>query len=427
MKLGIKIVIILLVILILLFSTVYIFIAIKGKSFLAQKLEDALKKEVSIAYLGLKLPLALEIKDLKIKELANVDYIYASVQPFGLLGGKIILNEVKILRPEINWVRRPPASAEVKDGPIGSMETEDKPVSSIERALTQTKELLNSPRRKDRQPPPIIIKYLTVEGGTINFTDQTISEPGIQITLKELLVDVDNLYLLPKSAVTNFQLTAKIPWQEDSEEGTVYTSGWINLYRKDIQARLEIEGIDGVYLHPYYSQWVDLENSRIKEANLNLTSDIQGQNNDIVVQCRLELTDIKFRPRPPEQPEHKAEKITTAILGIFRALNQGRIVLNFTIRTKMDRPEFKFNSINKALDETLSQAAKSGQVKVEDMVLLPAKIFEGVAKGTSGATKAIIEGAIAVGKSFLDAFKVEEEQTEESEEEETQQKNLFQD
>jgi len=87
---------------------------------------------------------------------------------------------------------------------------------------------------------------------------------------------------------------AEIPWREDSGEGIVYTSGWVNLYRKEMQARLEIEGIDGISLHPYYTKWVDLENSRIEQAKLNFFSDVQGMNNEIVAQCRLELTDIEF-------------------------------------------------------------------------------------------------------------------------------------
>jgi hypothetical protein len=367
---------------------------------LTQKLEDALNKKVKIGYLGLKMPLALEIKDLEIDELVNIDYVYISPHLFGLLSGKIILNKIMVLRPEVNWAVGLPTDITLEK------QSED---IEIDEALAQTRAILGSPRSGFKHPPKIIIKYLRIEDGTVNFTDQAVSESGVKITLNEILLDVNNSYLFPKSAVTNFQLTAKIPWQEDSGAGIVYTSGWVNLYRKEMQARLEIEGIDGLSLYPYYSKWVDLENSRIEEAKLNFFSDIQGINNEVVAQCRLELTDIKFRPRPPDQPEHKAEKIATAVLGIFRALNQGRIVLNFTIKTKMDKPEFDFGNISQAVEETISSAISSGKIKIENVAILPAKFFESMTKGTTEATKAIINGALSVGKSLLDALKTEEE------------------
>jgi hypothetical protein len=420
MLLRIKIIIALLVILLLFVSAVYIFVSVKGKALLARNLEEALKKEVSIGYVGLKMPLTLEIRNLRIGELADINYISVSPSLIGLLGGKIILNEVKFVKPEISWERELPVDEAAEGNP-----------TNVERALAQSQENLNPAgglqRREDKVTLPVIIKYLEVEDGIINFTDRTISESGIKITLEKIFLDVDNLCLFPKSIITNFRLDAKIPWQRNSNEGVVYASGWIDLFKKNMQARLEIEGIDGVYLHPYYSNWVDLENSRIKEASLDFISDIQGQSNEIVAQCRLELADIKFSPRPPDQSEHKAERITTAVLGIFRALGQGRVILNFTIRTRMDNPEFKFDSISSAVDQTISRAVKSDKVKIEDVALLPGRFVEGVAKGTTGATRAIINGAISVGKSLtdaiLDAFKKPEEKSEQ--EAETQQRNIL--
>jgi hypothetical protein len=404
MKLFIKISAAVLIILILLFGALYIFIAVKGRALLSQKLTEALKREVSIGNLSLNMPLELEIKDLSIAGLARAEYVYVSPGLSGLLSGKLTLNQVKVLKPEIEWEISPPLPAQAESDLL----------INREEALAQTREILNSPslkssKAKSSRPPTVIIGHLEVEQGVVELTDRAVSKQGIQIILKEIALTIDNLSFPPRSATTDFQLTARIPWKEDLPAGTIYASGWLNLYKKDMQARLEVEGIDGVYFHPYYSNWVDLENARIKEARLNFFSDIQGQSNEVVAQCRLELVDIKFRPRPPDEPEHKAEKITTAVLGIFRALNQGKIILNFTVKTKMDKPQFKFESINQAVDKTLKEAVGSGKVKLEDAALLPGRIVEGVAKGTSGATKAIVEGAISVGKSLLDVLTAPEE------------------
>ncbi|MGD9015290.1 MAG: DUF748 domain-containing protein [Candidatus Omnitrophota bacterium] len=400
MKLWKNTLIVILIFLTLLFSAIYIWVKVKGREFMTERLERALNKKVNIGYLGLTMPLALEIREIEIEGLANIDYIYISPHLFGLLSGKIILNKVMVLRPEINWVVGLPTNLTVKK------ESED---AEIDEVLAQTREILGSPSLGFKQFPRIIIKYLRIEEASVNFTDKAVSETGVKLSLEEILVDVNNLYLFPKSAVTNFQLTAKIPWQEDSGKGIVYASGWVNLYRKEMQARLEIEDIDGISLYPYYSKWVDLENSRIERVRLNFFSDIQGMNNELIAQCRLELTDIKFKPRPPEQPEHKAEKIATAILGLFRALNQGRVVLNFTIKTKMDKPEFSIDNISQAVEETISRAINSEKIKIEDIAILPAKFFKGMTKGTTEATKAIINGALSVGKSLLDVLKTEDE------------------
>ncbi|MFH1338917.1 MAG: DUF748 domain-containing protein [Candidatus Omnitrophota bacterium] len=395
MKIILKITITVLIILALLFIAAYMFFAARGKALLTEKLEDALKKEVSIGEVKLRIPLTLEVKELEIKELAKADYVYVAPSLTGLLAAKIVLNEVRIVKPEATWVREA-----AKSKPASS----DSPQMDTRKALSRTKEVLNSPKPVSGASLPLVIKHLRIEDGTINFIDRTVSEQGLAITLKEIQLTMNNLYLFPGPAVTNFQLEAKLPWKEGAAEGALSASGWMDLYQKDIQATLEAKGIDGVYLYPYYYKWLDLENSRIKEAKLDFTSNIKGENNDVTAECRLELTDIKFRPRPPDQPEHKAEKITTAVLGIFRALNQGRIILDFTIKTTMDSPQFKFENISSAVDSKLSQAVKTNKVKIEDLAVLPGKFIEGVTKGTTGATKALIEGAVTIGKSLTDAL-----------------------
>ncbi|MFH1678238.1 MAG: DUF748 domain-containing protein [Candidatus Omnitrophota bacterium] len=405
MKLVLKILIAVLIILALLYSAAYIFVAVKGQALLVKKLEGAFKKEVNIGCVGLKLPLSLKIKDLNIDELANIDYVIIFPSLLGLIKGEFIFNKVNLINPEISWERRLPADEAGKEDGV-----------NIAKALDQTKEALNSSVLKieDKLPPQVIIRYLSVRGGILKFTDRTAPDPGVEITVKEISLNLTNLYLFPESVMTNFQVNAKIPWKEGIQEGRVAASGWLDLYKKDIQATLELEGIDGVSLYPYYYKWVDLENARIEEASLNFISNIQGENNDVLAQCQLELTDIKFRPRPPDQPEHKAEKITTAVLGIFRAIHQGRVLLNFTIRTKMDKPEFKFESISSAVDAAIYQG-RSGRTVMEDVSKLPVKFVGEVTKGAAG----FVEGAISVGKSIADAilgaFKSSQEQGEDAE------------
>lgn len=381
MKLLLKIIILVLAIPVLLFAGAHIFFAYRGRALLIERLQAELQSEVSIAQARLRFPLSLEIKELEIKDVIKADYVYISPELTGLFTGKVILKDLEVLRPEFTWDSQPT----------------DKPASG---------NLVAEKTSGPKQAPllPLVINRFRVKDGRINFIDRSVSEQGLVISLSGIQLTMENLAFLLESVITNFQLEAELAGQKDSRPGKLSASGWIDFYKKDMRAELNIRGIDGVYFYPYYSYWVDLENSRIKEAWLNFNSQISSQNNDLTALCRLELADIKFRPRPPDQPEHRAEKFASAVLGIFRRIGQGRVVLDFTVKTKMDRPAFRFESISSAVDNKLSQAVQGGNIKIEDIIVLPGRFFEEMTKGTSGITRTIIEGVFSTGKTFTEAL-----------------------
>jgi hypothetical protein len=178
-----------------------------------------------------------------------------------------------------------------------------------------------------------------------------------------------------------------------------------------MQATFKIQDIDGVYLYPYYSNWMDTEKMRIEKANLNFNSNIHALNNNVTAECHLELTDIVRKPRPAEEVAERAEKMVSAALDIFKSLDQGKIVLDFTIRTKMDRPEFGFGNIKMALQHKIAQARSSVSTGPQDLLLFPVKLVEGVIKSAADVSKAMIDGTFAVGnelkKSVEQSFKKE--------------------
>ncbi|MBU3958851.1 MAG: DUF748 domain-containing protein, partial [Candidatus Omnitrophica bacterium] len=299
MKLSIKIFFIAVTILIVLAGAAYLFIAFQGKAIIVKKLQDLTQKKVSMDYIGFSGPLNLEIKNLQIEGLLKADYVFISPSILGFFMGRVALDEVKIVKPELTFEKVPsqiPATAPAVGGGA--------PVQA-----------------KKRYTLPLIIKQIDIKDGRLDFIDRTVGTEGMKIIIKDISFHLDNLYIFPRSVVTNFKLQGKVPWQQEAEEGKIEFAGWINLLKRDMQATLRIEDIDGIHFYPYYSKWVDLEKSRIEKAKLNFNSDIQGLNNDITANCHLELTDIVFRPRTPEEEMKKAEKIATAVLDIFRALN----------------------------------------------------------------------------------------------------------
>lgn len=399
MKLRIKILFLGIIVLVSLFSISYVFLISKGKAIIIQRLKDLTQKEVNIGYLGLTLPLNLEIKDLDIRGLVRVNHISVSPSILSLFTGDFILNDLKITKPEVTYEKVSPETTELP--------AVTAPAPGV------------SPKPPEGRPLHLIVKHINIKDGKVNFIDRTLGKEPLVIAIKDINFDLTNLYLFPQSAITNFELKGKIPWQQRQEEGKIEASGWLNLFKKDMQVTLKIEDIDGIYLYPYYANWVDLEKARIEKAKLNFISELNSFNNDLTVKYRLELTDIVFKPRSPEEEERKAEKIAHAVLGIFKALNQDKIVLEHTFKTKMDRPEFGFGNIHTAFEEKLTKAKKTEVFKPQDVLTLPSKLIEGTVKGATDLTKAVIVGAVGMGKGIKEA--VEETFKKEPKEKEEQQ------
>jgi hypothetical protein len=393
MKFWVKILFVVLAVLAVLFSGVYVFLGFQGKALIVDKLQELTQKKVSIGYFGISLPLNLEIRNLNVQDLAKVDSIFVSPSIIALMRGKIALNNLKVINPELTFQRFAEQAGSAPAGAAVSAKT--------------------APSKKQKFFP-LIFKRLNIKNGRINFIDHTIGQQPLKITVKDLYFNLTNFYTVPQAAVTNFELKGRIPWQEGTEEARIEAEGWLNFAKKNMEATLKIEDIDGIYLYPYYSNWVDLEKARIEKAKLNFTSNIQGLNNNVTAECHLELTDIVRKPRPPEEAEQKAAKITNAVLDIFKALNQGKIILDFTIRTKMDRPEFGFGNIKMAFENKLSQARSSGGFKTEDIVMFPGRLLEGMVKGATDLSKAVVDGTFAVGnevkKAVEDSFKKEKKE-----------------
>jgi hypothetical protein len=379
---------------------VYILLAMAIKPLIIKQLKKISKKEVSLAGVRVMFPLELKIWNLEISNLVKIERIWIKPSILGIFSGNIFLNRIDVFNPEFTVVKgRPPAEVKRMDS---LLIPQDPDTAGVLKGL--------NPHAAPKRHLGFVIKKIRIKNGTLNFVDYSVADSGLRITVKNLLFSLNNLYLIPKSAIANFRIEANIPWQGDGRTGSLFASGWINLYKKDMQADLKIEGIDGVYLEPYYSHWVDLEKARIQKATLSFESNIQGHNNDVVADCRLELTDLVFAPRPPEEPEKKAHKVAMAVLDIFRSLNQDKIGLNFRIRTKMDNPEFGFENIRAAFEKTVTAGAQQDK-GVEKLVTLPGDIIKGTIKGATEVSGALIEGAAALGRevtgAIFDSFKKE--------------------
>lgn len=397
MRLSIKILIILIITLVIAYIGIYAFLLFAGKGIFIRALEDITGKKVDIGYLDMAPPLNFEIKNLSIRDTLTMDSAYISISMPGFLTGNMVFNTIKLTRPQFKFER---AQQELTDLALTLVKPKETNASALNsqanvEAVKQSKILL-----------PLICKRVIIKDGSLDFFDQTVGEEGIKIVVRQIEVNFTNLYFLPRPGISDFSISGRIPWEEGAqeEEGRIEISGWLNFFKKDMQATLKIEDINGIYLYPYYSTWVDLERARIEKAKLNFISDIQGLNNDVTANCRLELTDIVRRPLAAEDAEDKAAKITDAVLDIFKALNQGKIVLDFTIKTKMDRPEFGFKDIKMAFESKLASGRKGTGFDVQDILGFPTKLLGETVKGATDLSRAVISGTISLGSEIKNAL-----------------------
>jgi len=383
-------------IIVIIFTLAYAFFLAEAKNIIANKIEQATGHKTSIGTLHIKPPLNLEIRDLEIERLLKAGYIYVSPSIPNLLIGRIALNKVKIVSPQLTY-QRIPAPVSVQDSGAPVVET----VPTVAPALVTAPVTAAVAQNKVL---PIIIKSLKIYSGLLNFIDSTASSGSIKFKIKDIYFYATNLSTVSTDSVTNFSLKGNISWNTGEPDGKLLAQGWVNSYKKDMLATLKIENIDAIVFYPYYSTWVDLEKARIEKAKLNFSSNIKGVNNEVAAACHLELADIVRRVRPPEEKQQKAERLTDAVLDMFKTMNQGKVVLDFTLHTKMNQPVFGFGDIKSAFEGKLMQGRARAGLRPQDMLLVPGKMLQTGIKNGVDLSNAAIDGVFALGSGIKKFF-----------------------
>ncbi len=430
MRLQVKLLLAILVILIIGMAILHTFVNLKGKPIVINKLQDLFGREVKIGSLKAYLPFNVIINNIEVKDLFKIDKVNAKSGAFDIFRKDFTFSELKFKGMVITIEK--PLKKKSQDMPVPFIEpvvanqtmtsnqtvvlnpvaAVNETISAAPAAILPQKDLNTSlsqnitplaPAKKKRFIPisRFFVKRMTLQDGALNFTDKSIEGKEVKLSIDKLNIIIENLeYPIRRSDVINFELSGEIPWQAEKGKGNINLDGWINIFKKDMQAVLKIEGLDGIVFYPYYSNWVDLEKARIEKAKLNFNSNIQSLNNDLTAQCQLALSDIVFKPRSAEEEELKAEKIAHAVLSIFKASNQGNVSINFTVKTKMDSPQFNFSNIRMAFEEKLTQARKGDGLQPQNIIMVPTRLLQGVFKGATDLTKAVINGTFGVGQEF---------------------------
>jgi len=323
---------------------------------------------------------------MRIEGIGKIESINISPSILGLLSGKIIIHAVTAVKPEFTYTN--PALA--------------KPSSeeNFQAAKAQ-------PSNTKQEIPPIIFHRLCVKNGVLSYIDQGVCPEtgGITITLANINMTVANTYEFPAEIITKFSLSAEVPWNDSLEKGTVKLEGWMNYGRKDMRAFLEVKDIDALYLAPYYSGWFNLDKMNVQKAKLAFTSNITSLNNDVTATCHLELTEVSFKQHQAGAEQSRSERIAQKVIQFFQAINSGKVQLDFSIKTKMDSPEFGLNCIKNAFYNTLNQARSEQGSTASKVMKVPGQVVGGTVKSVGDVSSALIGGLADVGREIGKSLK----------------------
>ena len=76
----------------------------------------------------------------------------------------------------------------------------------------------------------------------------------------------------------------------------------------------------------------------------------------------------------PTRAEEKAAKITDEVLDMFKSVDQGKIVLDFTLKTKMDSRQFGLGDVINGLEDNI--ATWPTEVSAQGLAMLPRKLWK---------------------------------------------------
>ena len=320
-----------------------------GKAIIISQIEKNLKTKASLERVTFGLPLSINIDKLNIDGLLKADSISVSPSILGFLAGRIVLSNLKLIRPEITLIK----SAEGR---------------------------LNLPRfaAKGKQPP-ILLAGLRIKEGKFIFVDKKLDPNGYRVAVDNINVNISRIAFPPASLYANFEASAVLVNGASQPAGQAAASGWIDFGPKNMDGKFELRDVEAAVLAPYYKNIVP--GKKLYSAKLNFTADLKAKSNDLLVKCRLEFSNLVYEKEAEEQDKKQTIDIFSEALGIFSDTS-GKLTFDFSINTKLDNPRLDLINLKGSIAQAAAQnIASQPPEDVIERVKETAKKFKEFGKG----------------------------------------------
>ncbi len=336
LKKIIRILLVIIAVVVLLFLAAFLLFKIKGKDIVEKQISGVFSVPAKIEALSLRFPLSVSLKGLEVQDFLKTD-LSVGINPLGLFAGKIVLNNISLNQPELKIVK-------LKDGRV----------------------VIPLKQSKQKGALPLILG-LVIRKGQVIYLDRSLDD--YQVNVYDIDVRVSKRGLGSRIAF-NFVATADIG-QKLAQGENFQTSGWIDWTKKDMDGTLEIKEVSTNNILPFYK---NILGSDASPATMNLKTTMKAKDNNLKIDCHMELAGLAPAAKSEEQPaEEKPKEIS--IIGDLASLftsPEGKIALDFTFNTQLDNPKFERADLTKNL---ATSAAKNILSKPpEDIVSTVEKI-----------------------------------------------------
>ncbi|MDP1853291.1 MAG: DUF748 domain-containing protein [Candidatus Omnitrophota bacterium] len=379
MKILKKIFLIFIAAFIVIFCVGCVFVSIFAKNIIKAEIEKQLKTEASVRSVWLSPPLSLNIGGFTLGDLAEIEKISVTPSFIGLLSGKIVLNNIALIRPQIN----------------------------LERKTDGTFNLPQLPRGGEN---PVIITGFFIKDGAVSVTDKKVSDEPFSFTIKDINIKVEKGSPLPYPLTIKYALSALLPARTGLKEGKVSGAGLIDWTHKNMQGDFKISDIDVLLFKPYLG---DIVSSVIppEAAQANFNADLSAKNNDLLIKCNFKATPLTALKEAAEADQLKGIEGAVIMLGLGLVKNnQNEVNLEFDIKTKLDNPRFDKITLKGSVFQNILQNALENPEKVTDTVKsIGEQIKEQVKKIDEGDIQQFKEKGKELEKTFKAIFKNSEE------------------
>ena len=290
-----------------------ILVGVYAPKIVEDQIQQNLKVKASLGKISLSLPFTITLEKLEIGDLASIKKISFSPNLIALIFGKVVIHGLTITEPVINLVQS-------SDGK------------------------LNLPVLGQKgKPLEIYPTSLNVRDGKIIFTDRKVSPGGYQVIVNKLNIKVSKVSLPVTSLATNFDLSARLNTPAGRAFGDITFSGWLDYLAKNMDAKLEVRGLDVTNFAPYYGNFIS--NKKLLSARLDLGSTFKAKNNALNIITDFNLSKLVYEKTEEQQPELDLMKNA---LDIFTDPD-GNLHLVFNINTKLDNPALSQEKLKKVI------------------------------------------------------------------------------
>lgn len=327
------------------FLILNILIGVLAPRMIEQQIQQNLKFKTSLKKVSLSLPFTINLEKLEIGSLASIKKISFSPNLVALLFGKIVIHGLNIIEPVINIEQS-------ADGKLN----------------------LPLPEQKGKAPAAYLTSF-NLHNGRINFTDKKVTREGFKMTIDKLNMKIAKVAFPITSLETNFKVSAQLLNKAAKPFGEITLGGWLDYLARDLDAELEVKGVDLTELSVYYGNF--LSSRKLASARLDSVSIAKARHNALNITTQFNLSNLTYAPGQSQQLDLNTMKNA---LDLFTD-SQGNLRLEFDINTQLDNPALSQEDVqNIILKAAVKNLSNQPPQQLIDKVTKVIDQYEGLGK-----------------------------------------------